>query len=136
MILTVRVTAYLDEDIAKKLERYENKSKLVKEALNMYFINKEYFKQQQRIIENNIKEIELRLNSEKIKLELVMKQIDEIDKRRKDRPKNYINSVCTLKCLPDVSDEDISFQAERLHVDRGQLKEWLWIDGYYDEIFS
>ncbi len=134
--MSERVTAYLDEDIVKKLDRYENKSKLVKEALNMYFVNMEYFKSQKKIIENNIKELELRLNSENIRLELVKKHIDEIDKRRKDRPKDYIKTVSTLKCLPDVSDEDIIFQAQRLNVDAGQLKEWLWHDGYHDEIFS
>lgn len=133
--MSVRVTTYLDNDTAKKLDKYENKSKLMKEALNMYFFNKDYFMTQEKVVENNIKELEFKLENEKCRLNLIRKQMDEIDRRKSDRPKNYTKSVYTLKALPDVTQEDISFQAELLKVDAGQLKEWLWIDGYYEEIF-
>ena len=35
--MTTRVTVYLDNDIAKKLDKFENKSRIIKEALNIYF---------------------------------------------------------------------------------------------------
>lgn len=38
-----RMTVYLDDKIINQVKRYENKSKLVNEALNMYFINEDYF---------------------------------------------------------------------------------------------
>ena len=134
--MKVRVTTYLDEELAKKLDKYDNKSKIVKESLNMFFINKDYFIPKQQIVENNIKNLKFQLDTEELKLKHIKNQIAEIDKRKDDRPKDYIKSVYTLKCLPDVSEDDLKFQAERLNVNIGQLKEWLWLDGHYKEIFS
>ncbi|MBE6486637.1 MAG: hypothetical protein E7Z85_07360 [Methanosphaera stadtmanae] len=76
-----RLTVYLDENITNKMKRYANKSKLVKEALNMYFINKDYFLSEKKVAENNIKEYNFKLEKEKIKLERIEKQIEEIDKK-------------------------------------------------------
>ena len=134
--MTIRTTVYLDENIAKKLDKYGNKSKLVKEALNMYFINEDYFISKKRIAENNIKDYEYKLDNEKYNLKLIKKQIDEINKRKNNRPKNYIKSVYTLQRLSDVSEEDLKFQADKLHVDVGEFKEWLWFDGYLKEIYN
>ena len=50
--MSVRVTTYLDNYTEKKLDKYENKSKLMKEALNMYFFNKDYFMTQEKVVEN------------------------------------------------------------------------------------
>lgn len=69
-------------------------------------------------------------------MNLVEKQMEFLEKRKNNRPKNYMMSVYTLKTIKDVTDDDLEFQAERLNVDVGQLKEWLWIDGHYDEIFE
>lgn len=133
--MAIRITTYLDENIVKKLDRYENKSKIVKEALNMYFVNKDYFTTKQHVVENNIQNLEFQLENERFKLELIKKQIEDIEKRKNDRPRDYIKSVYTLKCLPNLSEDDLLFQSRKLKVDVGQLKEWLWLDGYYEEIF-
>ena len=134
--MTIRTTVYLDENTAKKLDRYDNKSKLVKEALNMYFINGDYFISKQKVVENNIRDYEYKLDNEKYKLELIKRQIREIEKRKNNRPRDYVKSVCVLKSLSDVSEDDLKFQAEKLRVDVGEFKEWLWFDGYLDEIYN
>ena len=134
--MTIRVTTYLDEDIAKKMDRYENKSKLVKDALNMYFINKDYFLSKKKIVENTIRDYEYKLENEKFKLKLIEKEIEDIDRRKNNRPNDYQKVVYTLKALPNITDKDLEFQAEQLHVDVGQLKEWLWFDGYFKDIFG
>lgn len=134
--MTIRVTTYLDENLVKKMDRYENKSKLVKEALNMYFINEDYFLSKKKEIENNIEDYKYKLDNERIKLEKIEQEIEMINKRKNIRPEGYLKSVSILRCLPDVNEEDLLFQAERLSVDAGQLKEWLWFDGFYEDIFK
>lgn len=131
-----RMTVYLDDKIINQVNRYENKSKLVNEALNMYFINEDYFISKKKMLENSIHDYEFKLDNKKIELNLVEKQMEFLEKRKNNRPKNYMMSVYTLKTIKDVTDDDLEFQAERLNVDVGQLKEWLWIDGHYDEIFE
>lgn len=131
-----RMTVYLDDKIINQVKRYENKSKLVNEALNMYFINEDYFISKKKMLENSIQDYEFKLDNKKIELNLVEKQMEFLEKRKNNRPKNYMMSVYTLKTIKDVTDDDLEFQAERLNVDVGQLKEWLWIDGHYDEIFE
>lgn len=131
-----RMTVYLDDKIINQVKRYENKSKLVNEALNMYFINEDYFISKKKMLENNIQDYEFKLDNKKIELNLVEKQMKFLEKRKNNRPKNYMMSVYTLKTIKDVTDDDLEFQAKRLNVDVGQLKEWLWIDGHYDEIFE
>lgn len=131
-----RMTVYLDDKIINQVKRYENKSKLVNEALNMYFINEDYFISKKKMLENSIHDYEFKLDNKKIELNLVEKQMEFLEKRKNNRPKNYMMSVYTLKTIKDVTDDDLEFQAERLNVDVGQLKEWLWIDGHYDEIFE
>ena len=130
------MTVYLDDKIINQVKRYENKSKLVNEALNMYFINEDYFISKKKMLENSIQDYEFKLDNKKIELNLVEKQMEFLEKRKNNRPKNYMMSVYTLKTIKDVTDDDLEFQAERLNVDVGQLKEWLWIDGHYDEIFE
>lgn len=131
-----RMTVYLDDKIINQVKRYENKSKLVNEALNMYFINEDYFISKKKMLENSIHDYEFKLDNKKIELNLVEKQMEFLEKRKNNRPKNYMMSVYTLKTIKDVTDDDLEFQAERLNIDVGQLKEWLWIDGHYDEIFE
>lgn len=131
-----RMTVYLDDKIINQVKRYENKSKLVNEALNMYFINEDYFISKKKMLENSIQDYEFKLDNKKIELNLVEKQMEFLEKRKNNRPKNYMMSVYTLKTIKDVTDDDLEFQAERLNIDVGQLKEWLWIDGHYDEIFE
>lgn len=131
-----RMTVYLDDKIINQVKRYENKSKLVNEALNMYFINEDYFISKKKMLENSIHDYEFKLDNKKIELNLVEKQMKFLEKRKNNRPKNYMMSVYTLKTIKDVTDDDLEFQAEKLNVDVGQLKEWLWIDGHYDEIFE
>ncbi len=131
-----RMTVYLDDKIINQVKSYENKSKLVNEALNMYFINEDYFISKKKMLENSIQDYEFKLDNKKIELNLVEKQMEFLEKRKNNRPKNYMMSVYTLKTIKDVTDDDLEFQAERLNIDVGQLKEWLWIDGHYDEIFE
>ena len=135
-ILNVRTTIYLDKNLAKKVEKYDNKSKLVKEALNMYFLNKDYFLSKKSIVEDDIHDLKYKLERKKKELEFIDKQLTRINKKSKERPAGYINAVNTLRCLSDVSDDDLDFQAKRLFVHPNDFKEWLCVDGYYEEIFS
>ena len=131
-----RITLYFDNETAHKLDEYDNKSKLVNEALNMYFLNKKHYMNQEKKLRNNIKELKVRLDHENQELQMVEKQIKRIEKKERERPKNYNKAVSTLKCLPDANNEDLCFQAKRLNIDVAKLKGWLWLDGYYEEIFG
>lgn len=133
--MTTRVTVYLDNDIAKKLDKFENKSRIIKEALNMYLFSEETFISKEKVAENEIKETEFKLKNQKYVLDLIRKQLKKIRELKDNRPDDYLKSVNILKSLPDVSNEDLKFQAELLNVDAMQLKEWLWYDVHYDEIF-
>lgn len=131
-----RITFYVDNETSHKLNEYDNKSKLVNEALNMYFLNKEHYMNQEKKLRNNIKELKVRLDHENQELQMVEKQIKRIEKKERERPKNYNKAVSTLKSLPDANNEDLCFQAKRLNIDVAKLKGWLWLDGYYEEIFG
>ena len=130
-----RITIYVDNETAHKLDEYDNKSKVIKEALNTHFLNKDYFISKKKKIERNIKEIKYQLEQENHDLQILEKQIKRIEKKEHERPKNYNKAVSTLKSLPDVNEEDLRFQAKRLNIDASKLKGWLWLDGDYEEIF-
>ncbi|MBQ6220656.1 MAG: hypothetical protein IJJ47_13070 [Methanosphaera sp.] len=133
-IITTRVTTYLDSETANKLNEYNNKSKVVKEALIMYFSNKNLLISKHEKVSQKIEQLEQKLTYEKEQLKKIEKQIHEADKKRKYRPEDYENSIKTLKSLNNVSIDDLRYQADILGVDVLKFKEWLLEDGLYDKL--
>ena len=131
-----RLTFYTNDETLKMLNDCENRSKVITEAINTYFLNKEVYVKKEEQIEQKIKELEAQMEKEKIELTRVRKKIRDIEKKDNSRPKDYMKAVGTLKILPDVRKEDIKFQAKRLNVSVKQLETWLSEDGYMEEIFS
>ncbi|MBR0472982.1 MAG: hypothetical protein IJI98_09835 [Methanosphaera sp.] len=131
-----RMTFYLDEKNAESLKELENKSRIVNEALRMYFLNKEVLVKKQVKIENNIRELEAQLENERAVLANVMDEIMNIENNDNIRPENYMKTVNILRTLPDVQEEDLIFQAERLNVSVIQLKRWLCLDGFMEDILE
>ena len=131
-----RMTFYLDEKNAESLKESENKSRIVNEALRMYFLNKEVLVKKQVKIENNIRELEAQLENERAVLANVMDEIMNIENNDNIRPENYMKTVNILRTLPDVQEEDLIFQAERLNVSVIQLKRWLCLDGFMEDILE
>ncbi|WP_323737517.1 hypothetical protein PXD04_11415 (plasmid) [Methanosphaera sp. ISO3-F5] len=131
-----RMTFYLDEKNAESLKELENKSRIVNEALRMYFLNKEVLVKKQVKIENNIRELEAQLENERAVLANVMDEIMNIENNDNIRPENYLKTVSILRTLPDVQEEDLIFQAERLNVSVIQLKRWLCMDGFMEDILE
>ena len=130
------MTFYLDEKNAESLKELENKSRIVNEALRMYFLNKEVLVKKQVKIENNIRELEAQLENERAVLANVMDEIMNIENNDNIRPENYMKTVNILRTLPDVQEEDLIFQAERLNVSVIQLKRWLCLDGFMEDILE
>ena len=81
--MTIRVTTYLDNVNARKKQKYENKSRLFKNALNMYLINKDYFLTKEKPVENHAKDYKFKLEKEKYKFDLNRNQLEKIDRRKK-----------------------------------------------------
>ncbi len=133
-IITTRVTTYLDSETANKLNEYNNKSKVVKEALIMYFSNKNLLISKHEKVSQKIEQLEQKLTYEKEQLKKIEEQIHEADKKRKYRPEDYENSIKTLKSLNNVSIDDLRYQADILGVDVLKFKEWLLEDGLYDKL--
>lgn len=133
-IITTRVTTYLDSETANKLNEYNNKSKVVKEALIMYFSNKNLLISKHEKVSQKIEQLEQKLTYEKEQLKKIEKQIHEADKKRKYRPEDYENIIKTLKSLNNVSIDDLRYQADILGVDVLKFKEWLLEDGLYDKL--
>ena len=131
-----RLTFYTNDETLKMLNDCENRSKVITEAINTYFLNKEVYVKKEEQIEQKIKELEAQMEKEKIELTRVRKKIRDIEKKDNSRPKDYMKAVGTLKILPDVRKEDIKFQDKRLNVSVKQLETWLSEDGYMEEIFS
>ena len=131
-----RLTFYTNDETLKMLNDCENRSKVITEAINTYFFNKEVYVKKEEQIEQKIKELETQMEKEKIELTRVRKKIRDIEKKDNSRPKDYMKAVGTLKILPDVRKEDIKFQAKRLNINVKQLETWLSEDGYMEEIFS
>ena len=132
--MNTRTTFYLDKTLVKRLDMYENKSKIVKEALYAYLSNEKYVKSRILEVENNIADLECQLKNEKTKLELHKGQLNEIRQKKSERPVGYKDSVATLKRMQNVTEEDMIFQAKKLAVNPGMLRQWLCDDGYYDKI--
>ncbi len=128
------MTFYTDDKTLNKLNNCENRSKVITEAIKMYFLNKEVYVKKEEQILNKIKELEAQMEKEKLELTRVRKKIWNIEKNN-SRPKDYMKAVSTLKILPDVRKEDIKFQAKRLNVSVKQLENWLYEDGHMEEIF-
>ena len=103
--------------------------------MNVYLNDQDYFINEKSLVENRIKDYEYKLDNEKSKLDSIEKEIEKINKITEKRPDGYLNAVNTLKSLPNVTDSDLAFQAEKLHVDAGALKEFIWTDGYFNEVF-
>lgn len=131
-----RLTFYTNDETLNKLNKCENRSKVITEAINTYFLNKEVYVKKEDQIEQKIKELETQIEKEKIELTRVRKKIRDIEKKNNSRPKDYMKAVGTLKILPDVRKEDIKFQAKRLNVSVKQLENWLSMDGHMEEIFK
>ena len=130
-----RITLYMDQSHLDYLDQYKNKSKIVKEALNEFRLNKEYLLHQKSLIESDIKKIQVDLAKEKLKLNRLNKKLKEIDEINNFRPKLYEECVDILRAIPYAGQRDLEFQANRMDVDVNQFKKWLRDDGYYEEIF-
>lgn len=131
-----QVHVYLPHSMAERLKQRGNVSGYIRKLIEMEessvsFIEFELDQQRKTNRDLEIKLFEGKQEEEKLKEKLCRAK-----KKDKERPILYPDCVKLLtEDIPHPTQENIRAQANRLGVSVDRLKNWLWIDGYYEKIF-